>query len=585
MLSIEVGTLSGSASTYECSKDDKLLDVKVRVATDASRPSSKIKLLSGTELLKNDARLAPLALDGSVKLQMVFDNERVAAGTVENFSSTGRTWEVAIEELLGKLAVDGVEQGQVLWIDVHNKYNMPADCVVCAYFSREIVGRGPLHISARGHAGTSWEELYTWADGISEGKEVISISGASCIPGHSGLSSTDSKYICIFHYAGEVVPAMKVEHVSSAGGSWWGAATGLLMALQDRGVQRGQLLGIDAHNTHPDGDAVFTAHFSHSLQGDGRLALTCDCTANEVMGWTTLHDRASDASTGRELVSLTGSSNCNGRTVMFAFWHVPVDPLEFCIVETAPGTWQAAAEALSVRLAELQVARDQIVTIDAHNKGFDQPCVLSAHYHAATSSPGGSQLRLAWKLREQSGCTWDYLCGWAHSVAEGTDVLSITGASGTLACGARGLSMMVFFNSSGDEQRAESPARDLAPVEFVHSSGGSWNGSADALLRALVQAKVERDQIINISACNRNPDDNAEFQCHFCRSRVGGGLGGGRRGQVVFKSFNVTASFNAMHHQIGVLGSGKDIISITGCSNCSGRTVLYVFFWKDESDV
>jgi hypothetical protein len=348
------------------------------------------------------------------------------------------------------------------------------------------------------------------------------------------------------------------------------------MALQEHGVERGQLLGIDAHNEHPDEDAVFTAHFSRGLRGYGRLALTCECSANERADWTTLHDRAADESAGRELVSLTGSSNCDGKTVTFTFWHVPIDPLEFCIVETAPGTWQAAAEALAARLSELQVERDQIVTIDAHNKGLHHPCVLSAHYRTVASAPGGSPLRLAWKLREESERTWDYLCGWAHAMAEGMDILSITGASGTLASGARGLSMMVFYDSSGDGK----PAPDLAPVEFVHSSRDSWNGAADGLVRALVRANVERGQIINISACNQRPDDNAEFQCHYCRSHAGGG----QRGQVAFESFNVNASFNAMHHQIGVLGSGKDIISITGSSNCSGRSVLYVFYWKESND-
>mmetsp|Transcript_21111 Transcript_21111/g.28454 ORF Transcript_21111/g.28454 Transcript_21111/m.28454 type:complete len:163 (+) Transcript_21111:1-489(+) len=160
------------------------------------------------------------------------------------------------------------------------------------------------------------------------------------------------------------------------------------------------------------------------------------------------------------------------------------------------------------------------------------------------------------------------------------DVLSITGASGTIPSGAHGLSMIIFYNSSGDEKPSENPAPDLAPIEFVRSSRGSWNGAADALVAALVRAKVECGQIINISACNLSPDDNAEFQCHYCRSRAGGG----ERGQVAYDCFNANGSFNAMHHQMGVLASGKDIISITGSSNCSGRSVLYVFYWKGDTD-
>lgn len=555
-----------------------VLDLKVRVAADHSQPSSMIKLLGGAEFMKNDVSLWTLAMEGSVQLQMFMEYERISAGKVENLSNSNTTWGAAAEEVLANLTAAGVEQGQVLWIDLHN-LKTSRQCVVCAYFSRDILGRGPLHISYQGRVGQSWEEVYRWADKFAAGKEIISISGASTPrTTHPGDGECD-KYLWIFHYEGETSPVTQVEHVRSAGGGWDKAASLMLLALQDSGVLRGQLLGIDAHNDDPDADAVFIAHFSRELQGYGRLALTFDRSANEIADWISLHDRVANQSAGRELVSLTGSSNVD-RAVMYAFYHVPVDPLEFCIVETAPGTWNAAAEALAARLSELQVERGQIITIDAHNRGFDQPCVLSAHYRPAASAPGGGPLRLAWKLRETNASSWDYVGGWAHAVAEGKDILSCTGASGTLASNALGLSMMIFYHSLADEKATEEPAADSVPMELVTSSWGSWNGAADRIVAELIQAKVERGHIINISACNMNPDANAEFQCHFCRARASGG----QRGQVAYRSFNADASFNAMHHQVGVLGSGKDIISITGSSNSENHSVLYVFYWEEDAN-
>mmetsp|Transcript_12797 Transcript_12797/g.40885 ORF Transcript_12797/g.40885 Transcript_12797/m.40885 type:complete len:583 (-) Transcript_12797:114-1862(-) len=581
MFTVQVGTLDGLTTAYECGAEDTALDLKVRVAADISLPSARVKLISGVTVLKNDAALAALAADGPARLYMVRDYERTAVGNVECLSSSAETWEEAVDNLLGELAGAGVEQGQVLWIDIHNIDPM-SERLLSAHFSPHIAGRGPLRIGRMGRSANSWEELYAWADEASVGKEVISVSGTSCWIGKVWGIAKANLVLYLFYYVGETVPAAPVEHVCSAAGSWNGAATGVLVALQEAGVERGQLLGIDAHNEGPDAAAVFTAHFCRGLQGYGRLALTMECSANEDAAyedaaWPLLERRIAEQSTGRELVSTTGSSNCHGRVVMYAFWHVLDDPLELLIVETAPGTWRAAAGKLAARLGALGVGREQVVTVDAHNTGFGHPCVLIARYRRPDGgAPRAPPWRLALELRESEEEGWPYLRGWADARAGGRDVVSITGASGTLEGGGQGKSILLLYCDGVAEGPGES-SQSLVEVQSVGAADIWWDGAADRLLAALSRARVERGHIISITACNAGPDEDAEFQAHFSRARDGGG----RPGRVAYECFNRKASWSAMHHVAGALVSGKDVISMTGSSNEKGWSMLYAFYWDE----
>lgn len=573
MLAVRVSAFDGSTAAYECNADDTVLDVKVRVAADEGLPSSRVTLLSGGSVLKNEISLATMALDESVDVHMVKDCERKGVGKVECLSSSGDTWDTAVEELALKLARAGVEQGQVFWIDTHNR-NPSAVCVVSAHFSRDIVGRGTLCIGHVSRAGRSWEELYAWADTLAVGKEIISISGASSNQNTHGVAGANF-VLYVFHYVGETVPAAPVEHICAAAGSWNGAGFSLLSALLEAGVERGQLLGIDAHNDNPDAPATFTAHICKGLPGYGPLALAMDCSANEAdTDWAILEGRVAEQSTGRDLVLTTGSSNCDGRVVLYCFWHVPDDHLEFCIVETAPGTWRAAAEALVSRLCELNVSRSEIVSIDAHNKGFGQPCVLSAHYRQqGDDTQIAPPLQLAWELQESDRENWPYLRGWVNARATGKDVISITGASGTLEGGGRGKSMLLFYHIPAAGETCQNPAT----VQSMQSAAGWWNGAANRLLDSLSGAGIEREHIISISACNAHPTADAEFQAHFCSTRGGSG----RRGRVAYQCFNHDAPWKVMHYMASMNGSGRDVISVTGSSNESGRSVLYIFYWEE----
>lgn len=66
---------------------------------------------------------------------------------------------------------------------------------------------------------------------------------------------------------------LAVHHEASEYGSWNGAADILLHKLSSQGVQQGQLLSLDAHNTGPDEAARFSAQYSSSLPGHGPLRL------------------------------------------------------------------------------------------------------------------------------------------------------------------------------------------------------------------------------------------------------------------------------------------------------------------------
>ena len=240
-------------------------------------------------------------------------------GQVQSLAVSAGSWTEAARELVRGLEEEGVQQGQVLCIDAHE--HPLEDARLCAYFCRELLGRGPLRISYQCREGSSWEDLYAWADEVvAHGDALISVTGANDFPRTEGAKSFNS--LLVFTYEGETCPSKKVEHVRSEAGTWNGAATGLLVKLQDLGVQRGQLLAIDAHNDEPYGPVAFVAFYSRGLQGCGHLALAFSCSNDEMSDWGTLERDVAGESAGRKLVAVTGSPTKGGHCAMCALFHV-----------------------------------------------------------------------------------------------------------------------------------------------------------------------------------------------------------------------------------------------------------------------
>merc|ERR1712203_784417 len=75
-------------------------------------------------------------------------------------------------------------------------------------------------------------------------------------------------------------------------GTWNGAADAIIARLKDHGVQRGQIVSIDAHNNGPDEPAIFSAHFSKSWQSRGALDIRYTAQNTADYGWATFYNNA-----------------------------------------------------------------------------------------------------------------------------------------------------------------------------------------------------------------------------------------------------------------------------------------------------
>ena len=113
-------------------------------------------------------------------------------------------------------------------------------------------------------------------------------------------------------------------------GSWNGAANGIIRKLKEAGVQRGQVISIDAHNNGPNEAAIFSAHYCKSLPGKGPLDIQYKCeNKGRAKKWDVFYQNAAkfaEQNTGdrSDLVAITASVNWHGQAVMYTFYYTPV---------------------------------------------------------------------------------------------------------------------------------------------------------------------------------------------------------------------------------------------------------------------
>ena len=121
----------------------------------------------------------------------------------------------------------------------------------------------------------------------------------------------------------------KVDYTECRDGSWNGAANGIIRKLKEAGVQRGQVISIDAHNNGPNEAAIFSAHYCKSLPGKGPLDIQYQCENTADQGWVAFYQNAAkfaEQNTGdrSDLVAITASVNWHGQAVMYTFYYTPV---------------------------------------------------------------------------------------------------------------------------------------------------------------------------------------------------------------------------------------------------------------------
>jgi len=233
--------------------------------------------------------------------------------------------------------------------------------------------------------------------------------------------------------------------VEARGGSWNSAADLIIRRLKDAGVKRGQIISIDAHNNDPDGDAIFSAHFSKAYPSKGHLDITYT-EQNAVYGWATFYTNANhDAERDiTDLISITSSINSEGYAVTYVFKYSPTasNPTSRPLTwkEERAGSWNGGADQIIASIKASGAQRGQIVGIDAHNNGPTQDAIFSAVLDL--NAPGyGPIADIGYYAQNTAGYGWATFYDIA-SVHATTDVISFTASCNT---DGRAVSYVFFY--------------------------------------------------------------------------------------------------------------------------------------------
>jgi len=218
--------------------------------------------------------------------------------------------------------------------------------------------------------------------------------------------------------------------------TWSEAADAIVQRLQNAGIQRGQVVSIDAHNNGPDDKAIFSAHYSKLRKGEGALDIVYS-RERATQPWAKFYSNAADKLSGgsADVISVTSScSTYRGECVTYVFQYAPTEAKamarrDVVWVEAESGSWEEAAEAVMQGIREKGAERGQVLSIDAHSLAGKRAC-FSAFLDLG--APGLGPLDLLCASQVDRGYGWGRFYDVAHLQAsdlgsEPDDVISITG--------------------------------------------------------------------------------------------------------------------------------------------------------------
>ncbi|KAK3263861.1 hypothetical protein CYMTET_27367 [Cymbomonas tetramitiformis] len=318
--------------------------------------------------------------------------------------------------------------------------------------------------------------------------------------------------------------------------TWDAAAPALLTMLAKSGVQRGQLLYIDAQVDTLTALPTLAAFYSPALPGRGPLELQYHKQETSEYGWDTFYSKAAEACKAHPMSTRAITSSCAaaGAAVTFCFWdknveedreaQVTPEGHDIQVLEVrgnSPGEWDAAAGELVAQLEKAGVRRGQLLAVDAHcSSNFGKP-IFSAHFAASLPDQGPLDLHFHGQHTDVYG--WDDFYRIAASlvdnprrVREGPgSVVNITGSCSIGSSAA----LYVFWHGGPNVEEAAPVEGDLLDVQYVEAraAGDSWTEAAEAVIAKLQELNVRRGQILSIDAHNNDPDHDAIFSAHFCR--------------------------------------------------------------------
>jgi len=275
-----------------------------------------------------------------------------------------------------------------------------------------------------------------------------------------------------------------VAFVQCRAGTWAEAADGVIQRLEDKGVDRGQVLGIDAHTGNAEEEAIISAHYCTQIPSRGPLGLRFKRMEPETeeFKWAPLYERACAHMKGRFFISNTASCSCKGSGVVICFYYAEPTKLDQVeVVASRAYSWQSAGQGLAQELEKAGVQSGQLLWVDAHNHPKQSSTILLTAYYSP-AIPGKGPLKLRHKSM-RSSYSWKELYEWAAAEISQLEVVKEDVISVTFCGdGQHGYVGYVFHQDPGfvEPVRVRAPpAPQPKPKPRARASMWRWSWDAD----------------------------------------------------------------------------------------------------------
>ena len=233
---------------------------------------------------------------------------------IRYMETRGGTWRAGAIAICDKLKAAGVKKRQIVWIDAHNNDNDGA-AIFSAFWDDNIKSDEPLEI-----AFEEQNENYPWNQFYRNAAYKISTLRPESIISMTGSCNCHGRTVFfVFYYNNALtVERQDIHYTEARGDTWEKAAQRIISNLHNEGAKRGQIIGIDAHNNKPNGDAIFSAFWNSSLQPLGDLTLQHRLKIDKD-SWNDHYQWAVRVTWYLDVHSITSSCNIKGNGVTYVF--------------------------------------------------------------------------------------------------------------------------------------------------------------------------------------------------------------------------------------------------------------------------
>jgi len=216
---------------------------------------------------------------------------------------------------------------------------------------------------------------------------------------------------------------MTIRFVECRAYEWNSCADAIISKLKEKGVKKGQLLWIDAHNNGPQNEAIMSAFWDDAVKGENSPLDISFHVKNSCDSWYEFYEDASQVLATlppENVISVTASCNYGGSAVMFVFYHEckrltgdKKQKIWFC--HETNHSYDTAAKKVIAKMKNEGAKAGQIIAIDVHNNNNTGDARFCAFWNRGIPSTEGLSNILHMKGKNDKD-SWEDHYLWACKV-------------------------------------------------------------------------------------------------------------------------------------------------------------------------